>query len=68
MERHISWRDLGETSDKLNENVLFHKLENDVGNKIVSQILLQQTFRKIALEFILHAPSGGHLGIKKDPI
>ena len=52
-------------SFELKNNILCHKWENDVGNKITWQIVLPASLRKTVFTQLHSVPVAGHLGVKK---
>ena len=49
----------------IRNDILCHKFENNVGNKITWQILLPSSLRKTVLNELHNVPTAGHLGVKK---
>lgn len=45
--------------------MLCRKFENDVGDEIIWQLIVQKTLRKIFMEQLHNGVTAGHLGIRK---
>ena len=50
---------------EIKNDILYHKFENDVGDKITWQIVMPTKLRKTVLKQLLDVPTAGHLGVKK---
>jgi hypothetical protein len=50
---------------EIKNDILYHKFENDVGDKITWQIVMPTKLRKTVLKQLHDVPIAGHLGVKK---
>lgn len=50
---------------EIKDSILYHKFENDIGNKITWQIVLPTSLRQNVLHQLHNVPTAGHLGVKK---
>lgn len=50
---------------EIKNDILYHKFENDVGDKITWQIAMPTKLRNTVLKQLHDVPTAGHLGVKK---